>query len=35
MTRSELIDALAQRFPRLMKGDAGMAVSERRQRREK
>lgn len=28
MTRSELIDALAQRFPRLMKGDADMAVSE-------
>ena len=28
MTRSELIEALAQRFPKLMKADADMAVSE-------
>ncbi len=28
MTRSELIDALAQRFPKLMKADADMAVAE-------
>jgi integration host factor subunit beta len=28
MTRSELIDALAQRFPRLIKTDADIAVTE-------
>lgn len=28
MTRSELIDALAHRFPKLMKADADMAVAE-------
>lgn len=28
MTRSELIDALAQRFPKLMKADADMVVVE-------
>lgn len=28
MTRSELIDALAQRFPKLMKADADMVVAE-------
>lgn len=28
MTRSELIDALAHRFPKQMKADADMAVAE-------
>lgn len=28
MTRSELVDALAYRFPKLMKADADMAVAE-------
>lgn len=28
MTRSELIDSIAQRFPQLLKADADMAVSE-------
>lgn len=28
MTRSELIEALANRFPKLMKADADMAVAE-------